>query len=51
MSALPSMPDIRQRIHVGIRLAVYESTPYRVFSKISRPINMRLISLVPAPIS
>jgi len=26
-------------------------SPYRVFSKISRPISMRLISLVPAPIS
>jgi hypothetical protein len=28
-----------------------DGRPYRVFSKISRPISMRRISLVPAPIS
>jgi hypothetical protein len=32
-------------------MCVNAATPYRVFSKISRPISMRLISLVPAPIS
>ena len=35
---------------VGIRPALGLSD-YRVFSKISRPISMRRISLVPAPIS
>jgi hypothetical protein len=46
--------DIRQRLPTN---AIYEYTPhskpkpYAVFSNSSRPISMRRISLVPAPIS
>ena len=51
LSPLYPLSDIGRCIHLFIQLAIYKSAPYRVFSKISRPISMRRISLVPAPIS